>query len=109
MLQLVDQHTVTQVFCCVCQPVPWQIQSVCQSAHGHVWVMGHAVAYLSQNGCSKLALVQQLCWRWKLGVNGCSFGVLLRQDVDWHCCIWLCWSACLTDLMHASANPLDWG
>ena len=41
MLQLVDQHTVAEVFCCICQPVIWQLQSVCQSAHGLVWMLGH--------------------------------------------------------------------
>ena len=31
-----------------------------------------AVAYLGQNGHFESALIQQLCWRWKLSVNRCS-------------------------------------
>ena len=37
-----------------------------------LWGCWVTVAYLGWNGCSESALVKQLCWRWKLGVDWCS-------------------------------------
>ena len=65
-LQLVDQHTVVQVFCCTCQPVIWQLQSMCQSTHGLVWLMGCCciswLEWLFWVGIDTTALLEMEAW-----------------------------------------------
>ena len=105
-MQWVDQHTVAPVLCCIYQPVIWWLLSMCWSAHKLVWLMGHCCVSWPE-------------WLFWVGIgtifsagDGSLVSMGVAQSASRASCgsapLYLAhWSACLTDLMHALANPLD--
>ena len=104
MLQLVDQHTVVEVFCCICQPVS-ECVSICSwtcVAEGSLLHILAGMGVLSQHWYNSSAGDGSLV---SIGVAGSASKVRCGLAP-----LYLAlWSACLTDVTHASTNPLDCG
>ena len=95
---------MAQVFCCFCWTVIWWLQSICQSAHRLVWIMGHCSRswpeWLFWVGIGTIVLLEMETWCWWV-----YLGVLVRQAVDQHCCSWLIgvhvwWTWCMPWWIH---------